>query len=1096
MTPPFLAAVGCFALSFGASAAEITVEDRVAAQRAIEQVYWSRRIWPAENPLPKPPLAAVLSDAAIRARVEDYLRKSSALATRWQRPITGEQLQAEMDRMARDSRAPETLRALFEALGNDPARIAETLARPTLVDRLFREWSAGDAIGRSPDASFELEVPSFAYTLPALASGACEPDTWIGTGGNVPTGRISHVAVWTGSELIVWGGSTGTSHVQAGGRYNPSTDTWVPTPIGVLTPQGREDATAVWTGTEMIVWGGYGRNSPYYLNTGGRYNPTTETWTPTAMGAGLPAGRSRHSAVWTGSEMIVWGGEIGATSYANSGGRYDPSTNTWAATSTVGAPIQRTLHTAVWTGSEMIVWGGRSTASVYERSGGRYDPTTDTWIATSSAAGAPAARAFHTAVWTGSRMIVWGGFNGPNLNSGARYDPASDTWTATSTGANLPSARYAHVAAWTGSEMLVWGGEVASNTATNSGGGYDPVLDAWTPTSTGQGTPTARRSHTAVWTGRELIVWGGSGHTNTGGRYAPSTDSWIPTSTAASVPQERYGQSAVWTGSEMIVWGGQGSSVLGNGGRFDPATANWVPTSSGANAPSLRTDHAAVWSGTEMIVWGGYADWPVAEVLATGARYDPMTDAWRPVPIDAAPTARRAHSAVWTGSEMVVWGGRDSAYVPSNSGARYNPSTDAWIPTSTAAGVPAPRHAHSAVWTGSEMIVWGGEDADFGHYLDSGGRYDPAGDSWTPTATGANVPVARRYHTAVWTGSEMIVWGGRGTPYPNVELGDGGCYSPDADTWTPVSSGANAPSARHDHTAIWTGSEMIVWGGSLDGAPYYSNGGGRYDPATDAWAPISTAANIPPGRSEHTVVWTGSTMIVWGGTAGGAHPLNSGGEYCACPDGRLLYRDADGDGFGDSGDSLPSCDGSIRPGYVSAPADCDDGDASVHPGANEVCNGRDDNCGGGVDETAAGVDVDADLVAGACDNCPYDANAPQSDGDGDDEGDACDLDDGVIWEWREAKDLVQWQAEQGATSWNLYLGDLGVLKATGVYTQEPGSNALADRRCGLTSTSETEASEPTPGEVAFSLVTGVASGGEGSLGSGTLGPRPNDHPCP
>ena len=93
-----------------------------------------------------------------------------------------------------------------------------------------------------------------------------------------------------------------------------------------------------------------------YLNTGGRYNPSTDSWTATST-TNAPDGRYYHTAVWTGSEMIVWGG-YGAGTYFNTGGRYNPSTDSWTATSTTSWPIGRAYHTAVWTGSEMIVWGG------------------------------------------------------------------------------------------------------------------------------------------------------------------------------------------------------------------------------------------------------------------------------------------------------------------------------------------------------------------------------------------------------------------------------------------------------------------------------------------------------------------------------------------------------------------------------------------------------------------------------------------------------------------------------------------------------------------------------------------------------------------
>src|ERR1700757_1207353 len=91
----------------------LTFAERVAYQRAIEDVYWRHRIWPKENLNPKPSLGAVMSQAQLEKKVEDYLRSTQALKDYWQRPITAEDLQAEMDRMARDTKRPEVLRELF-----------------------------------------------------------------------------------------------------------------------------------------------------------------------------------------------------------------------------------------------------------------------------------------------------------------------------------------------------------------------------------------------------------------------------------------------------------------------------------------------------------------------------------------------------------------------------------------------------------------------------------------------------------------------------------------------------------------------------------------------------------------------------------------------------------------------------------------------------------------------------------------------------------------------------------------------------------------------------------------------------------------------
>jgi hypothetical protein len=184
------------------------------------------------------------------------------------------------------------------------------------------------------------------------------------TTNGAPAARNGHTAVWTGSEMIVCGGafhfirivsqsaSWAESFSSGGGRYNPTAGSWtaVPDVLG-----GRSDYTAVWTGSEMIIWGG--ANNSGALNDGGRYNPSGNIWTAMATN-GAPAARSRHTAVWTGSEMIVWGGTHNATPLGD-GGSYNPTLSGWTAVP-ASFPTPRTGHTAVWTGSEMIVWGGDS----------------------------------------------------------------------------------------------------------------------------------------------------------------------------------------------------------------------------------------------------------------------------------------------------------------------------------------------------------------------------------------------------------------------------------------------------------------------------------------------------------------------------------------------------------------------------------------------------------------------------------------------------------------------------------------------------------------------------------------------------------------
>lgn len=331
---------------------------------------------------------------------------------------------------------------------------------------------------------------------------------------------VRNSVVWTGTEMLVWSNGVGA-------RYNPDTDSWS-TISSVGSPSPRSGYTTIWTGTEMIVWGGYDANQ-VVLNTGAKYNPTTDSWTSIST-SNSPSPRYEHSAVWTGSEMIIWGGllEIPTSQqnfeFTNSGSRYDPLSDTWSATSTLNCPNPTIYHSAIWTGTDMIVHGG-----INNNNPKKYSPITDTWLTLNSNV---IPRGLHIAVWTGSEMIVWGGLSVGNVptNKGDRYNPTNDTWTTTSL-ANAPNPRFHHTAVWTGSEMIVWGG-INTNEAFFTGGRYSPNTDSWIATST-VNAPVARCLHSAVWTGTEMILYGGTDFTfqssyNNGGRYRPLSSSYKP----------------------------------------------------------------------------------------------------------------------------------------------------------------------------------------------------------------------------------------------------------------------------------------------------------------------------------------------------------------------------------------------------------------------------------------------------------------------------------------------------------------------------------------------------------------------------------------
>ena len=339
----------------------------------------------------------------------------------------------------------------------------------------------------------------------------------------------------------------------------------------------------------------------------------------------------------------------------------------------------------------------------------------------------------------------------------------------------------------------------------------------------------------------------------------------------------RIFHSAVWTYAEMIVWGGGSEHRFYNdGGLYDPTKDEWKPVSL-TNAPSGRWGHAAVWTGREMIVWGGRSNFAPLDHKNDGALYNPATDSWRPMTHDGAPAPRSQMAAVWTGEEMLVWGGMTDGGACPPSGGSYNPGTDTWTPLPLE-NAPEGRIEPASVWTGRELIVWGGLLEGGQRSCGSGGRYDPESRTWKPLPT-VGAPVSARGLQAVWTGREMLVWSGGhldGESPVNVGLKTGGRFHPDTNAWLPMSV-EGAPEGRIYYGVVWTGTEMVVWGGYDQVSGFFSTGG-RYNPSGDAWLATANTGS-PSGREIMTAVWTGEGVLFFGGSTGGVEAFNETWHY-------------------------------------------------------------------------------------------------------------------------------------------------------------------------------------------------------------------------
>jgi N-acetylneuraminic acid mutarotase len=335
-------------------------------------------------------------------------------------------------------------------------------------------------------------------------------------------------------------------------------------------------------------------------------------------------------------------------------------------------------------------------------------PTPASWrrIATSPVHGdyyLPAA-----AVWDGAEMLVVVTQSDPKSyckETLFAYDPSNDSWRTVS---QVPTPKGcfegSDQAVWTGHELLLWG---ISNAA------YDPASDTWRKLPrppAGAGGPSV-----VVWTGTQMIGWGGGccdEQLADGAAYTPATNSWrmLPPSPLAG----RHASGA-WTGTEMIIAGGQGG--------YDPKTGHAVAFADvAAYDPTVRTwrklppmpvgragDYDAVWDGSEMLVVGGVTAGSTVP-LARGVAYDPARNDWRWLAPMAYP--RSGFVSGWVGDQLVVWGGLSGSYrastIPPN-GETFDPRSNQW--SSLPQAPSRARVSLVGVWTGTEFVIWGGDDA-------------------------------------------------------------------------------------------------------------------------------------------------------------------------------------------------------------------------------------------------------------------------------------------------------------------------------------------------------------------------------------------------
>ncbi len=345
-------------------------------------------------------------------------------------------------------------------------------------------------------------------------------------------------------------------------------------------------------------------------------------------------------------------------------------------------------------------------------------------------------------------------------------------------------------------------------------------------------------------------------------------------------PSPRRGPCAVWTGSEMFVWGGEdaANTALGTGAAYDPMKDTWREIAEdGDDVPDPRGFPTCVAMDGKVFVWGGSTRAP-SSLKEDGAIWDPTSNSWSEIATDDAPAPRVRPVAVWTGVQVLIWGGEKLDEHQEPSGGLYDPVKDEWVPMSTNKK-PENNKRQAWAWTGSVLYVFGGRDDGGGHVTDRLHSYSPQHDAWEEVDV-AGAPSPRSNAFAAWTGSRLIIWGGLANNTQGQD--DGASFDPLDNAWTPA--GGNAPLAGRGREQFrsgwnfWTGDAFLIAGGSAP-TTVFTDLATHYPEASPngAWSDVSEW-NPPVQHDGGVAVWSGQELILWGGFDG-SDPIVNGTRW-------------------------------------------------------------------------------------------------------------------------------------------------------------------------------------------------------------------------
>jgi N-acetylneuraminic acid mutarotase len=220
---------------------------------------------------------------------------------------------------------------------------------------------------------------------------------------------------------------------------------------------------------------------------------------------------------------------------------------------------------------------------------------------------------------------------------------------------------------------------------------------------------------------------------------------------------------------------------------------------------------------------------------------------------------------------MIIFGGTNGS-TDFGDGAVFDLTHSTWSALSLLGSPLSPRSLMHAFFDvpSQEVQFYGGINSNGS--LSDGARFKLSDSSWTPLTSG---PLSARTGSAsTSSGSKLWIWGG----VDSSSLADGAIYDASSASWSQINSN-QAPSARSMSMAVEASSQIILWGGRDDQGPLQS--GGIYTFDNDSWSSMLQDSHTPSARYRHEGVWTGSTMIIFGGCGnlGCSSVLNDGAVF-------------------------------------------------------------------------------------------------------------------------------------------------------------------------------------------------------------------------